>query len=581
VNKRRIVAAAVLVMGCAALYVLQKHKVTAEISPRPILYLVADTEREAERIPLALTRVSDKEENEVGAKLAQDYGLLRDQPRGPDAVRISNELQRVGLRVAAHVRRKGILYHFYFLDERSFVNAFALPGGHIVVGRGLLALMESEDELAAVLGHEITHVDNRHAIERLQYELASRKLGLGSLYSLGSVGIQIFQAGYTKDQELEADRVGLDFAVAAGYSPAGATTLMQRFEKLESGSHRQRTPSSVLEEAAQVSSDSLREYFRSHPPAGERVAALQAEIRAHHWNPSQAQQPLSLRAIFLADAADALDRKGDFKGSIQRYQEALQKDRDYARAWRGLANVSWRSGDAIATVTAATEAVRHMPAPENWVLLGHALGIADLHGGASALRKLAEEVNQTTSAKGLDWRNLEIAGLQFLAGRSQAFDEFRAQLLIGPPDEEELAGLERDMAWWMYRAGKLEMAQKELESARQSFPQIEDTSLQLAWVLTDLGRQADAETMLKQAQSFPVSALKQAAEAVVKWRTGRRDEAKNSFRLAAQNDPAWMVQRWVENSYSQSAANIIRQLQASEIARRQKEQQERQRQAGN
>jgi len=577
VKGRTILAAVLLLAGCAALYVLQRHKVTAEITPRPILYLVADTEREAERIPLALTRVSDKEENDAGVQLVRDYGLLPDRPSGQDAVRILNELRRVGTRVAANVHRKGIYYHFYLRDDPGFVNAFALPGGHIVVGRGLLELLESEDELAAVLGHEISHVDNRHAIERLQYELASRKLGLGEFYSLGSAGVQIFQAGYNKDQELEADRVGLDFAVAAGYSPAGAVTLMQRFERLEKESSEK--PSSAVEELAQIPFDSLREYFRSHPPASERAAALRAEIRARGWNPSRAQQTLPIRTIFLADAAEGLDRKGDFKGSIQHYQEALQKDRDYARAWEGLAKVSWRSGDAAATVTAATEAVRRAPAPANWGLLGHALAVVDSHGGASALRKLAEEVNQTSNPKGLPWRNLEIAGLEFMGGRGEALDEFRAQLPVGLSGRE-LVDLQQEMAWWMYRAGKLDTAEKELESARQSFPQITDTYLELAWVLTDLGRQADAETMLNKIQPFPVSISRQAAEAVIEWRTGRRDEAKNSFRLAAENDPAWMVPRWVENNYSPSVAGVVGQLQAIEIARRQKELQEKQRHAG-
>jgi len=231
-------------------------------------------------------------------------------------------------------------------------------------------------------------------------------------------------------------------------------------------------------------------------------------------------------------------------------------------------------------VIAATEAVRRAPTPENWSLLGHALAVTDLHGGATVLRKFAEQVHQTSNAKSLAWRNLEIAGLEFLSGRNAALEDFRAQLLMGLSGQEELAELEQEMAWWMYRAGKLAMAEKELESARQSFPQIKDTYLYLAWVLTDLGRQADAEAMLKQVQLFPAPGPKQAAEAVIEWRTGRRDEAKNSFRLAAENDPAWMVPRWVESNYSPSVAGVVGQLQAIEVARRQKEQQEKQRHAG-
>src|SRR5580704_7222574 len=227
---RRIIAAALLITGCVALYFLQRAKSEAPISPAPVLYLVADTEREASRIPLQLTRVSDDEENQIGAQIAKEYGLTNphrfDNDKTGDAQKIEQYLNSVGYVLIPQVQRQAIRYHFYLDDDSSLVNAFALPGGHIVVGRGLLNLLESEDELAAVLGHEITHVDNRHAIERLQYELAAKKYGLGVFSQLGRPAVEIFQAGYSKEQELEADRAGMDIAVIRGYSPEGGIALM-------------------------------------------------------------------------------------------------------------------------------------------------------------------------------------------------------------------------------------------------------------------------------------------------------------------------------------------------------------------
>jgi beta-barrel assembly-enhancing protease len=174
--KRRLILAALLVSGSIALFSLQRSRATAEVTPRPLLYLLADSERDVERIPLALTRVSDAEEIRAGDEIAQEEGLLVPRQLSPDELRVTEYLNKVGTSVASHVQRRAIPYHFYLANDPIWTNACALPGGHIIVGRGLLNLMESEDELAAVLGHEITHVDDRHAIERLQYELASRKL---------------------------------------------------------------------------------------------------------------------------------------------------------------------------------------------------------------------------------------------------------------------------------------------------------------------------------------------------------------------------------------------------------------------
>ena len=115
--------------------------------------------------------------------------------------------------------------------------------------------MDSEDELAAVLSHEITHVDDRHAIERLQYELASRKLVLEGVYQLGRPAVKIFKAGYTKEQELEADRGGLELAVAARYLPSGIIKLPQRFQKLQEQSPQQ-APGSPIGEIVHYSRQS-------------------------------------------------------------------------------------------------------------------------------------------------------------------------------------------------------------------------------------------------------------------------------------------------------------------------------------
>jgi predicted Zn-dependent protease len=295
--KRRVILAVLLLSGAVALFLLQRSGASAPISARPLIYLVADTEREAERIPLALTRVSDAEEMKAGMEVAEEDGLFSRRDLSADDLSNAEYLNKVGTSIASHALRRGIRYRFFFDGNKNWVNACALPGGYVIVGRGLLHLMQSEDELAAVLGHEITHVDNRHAIERLQYELASRKLGLEGIYQLGRNAVEIFKAGYTKQQELEADRVGLELAVEAGYSPAGILKLMERFERLEA-QYQQRRAGSPIEEIAEVPISALEEYFRSHPPASERKAALEREVRARNWSEAVAERPLAIRKNF-------------------------------------------------------------------------------------------------------------------------------------------------------------------------------------------------------------------------------------------------------------------------------------------
>jgi predicted Zn-dependent protease len=570
---KRLGFLALFVAGCALLYLLQRSKADAPFTPRPLLYLLADTQREAERIPLTVTRVSDQDEIKAGEQIAREYGLTSQRSDNPDAARISEYLNSVGTEVANHAQRKAIRYHFYLQDDGNFVNAFALPGGQIVVGRGLLELLESQDELAVVLGHEIAHVDNRHAIARLQYEMASRKIGLGEVYQLGKPAVEIFEAGYTKVEELEADRVGLGFAVAAGYSAAGGVNLMKRFEKLEPENAKR--ANSPVGEFAQVPFDALQEYFRSHPSPAERLAALEVEITSRGYDQSQSIRPLAIRSIFLTDAAERLDRAGDFKNSIARFKEALGVDPNYTRARRGLAESSWRSGDAEETVQAETEVIyRGAVTANDWRLLARGIAVSDSANGVSRLEALEAE-KYATPNEGNDLyvaARIELAGLKFLNHRKDSFAEVQS-LLSGFPQSRAIQ--QRSIAWWMYRAGKLDLASQHLEAARQLFPQSSETALQLALVLSDLGRQADAEQILS---NEPIRSISQedlaerlAVRAVIDWRTENRDAANRNFQSAVKADNVWMVPRWIANNNTASTAGIIAQLQAAESSRRLKE----------
>jgi beta-barrel assembly-enhancing protease len=190
--------------------------------------------------------------------------------------------------LAPHAHRK-LPYRFHLIPDASMINAFSLPGGHVFIGEGLLNLMMSEDQLANVLGHEVEHVDHYHCAERVQVEARLRHLRLGVVGALVQLPLELWEAGYNKDEEFEADREGMRLAVQAGYSPYGALAMFEKFAKLEREYviHAENPE----DELSQLAIASLTGYFRSHPLPSERLAQARTLIAQEHWQDLQLQKP--------------------------------------------------------------------------------------------------------------------------------------------------------------------------------------------------------------------------------------------------------------------------------------------------
>lgn len=156
-------------------------------------------------------------------KIIAEYGRYDDE-------QLQRYVQGVGEKLAAVSHRTDLVYRFTVLDS-PVINAFALPGGYIYITRGLMAYLNSEAELAAVLGHEIGHVTARHGV-RQQSAAQAANIGytLGSLLipELRNAGSQnIFNmlggallSGYGREHELESDRLGAEYLARAGYDPS-------------------------------------------------------------------------------------------------------------------------------------------------------------------------------------------------------------------------------------------------------------------------------------------------------------------------------------------------------------------------
>jgi predicted Zn-dependent protease len=269
--KRFLILLFILASAAGALYYSRQHKVKARVGPEAVLNALADTQREFSRVPASVTRISDDQEIQIGDALAPRYIV----PSLPQDAAMQVYVDAVGRKVASHARRK-FVYKFHYIADGNLINAFALPGGHVFIGKGLLDLMETEDELANVLGHEVEHIDNYHCVERYQL-----KAHVGDLADLLAIPMELFWAGYSKEQELEADRDGTYLAVMAGYSPQGAIHMFKTFKRLHS--EYVLKAQSPDEELSQVAIAGLEGYFRSHPLPDERVNQIQRMVAAKKW----------------------------------------------------------------------------------------------------------------------------------------------------------------------------------------------------------------------------------------------------------------------------------------------------------
>ena len=285
--KRGGVFVVVLFAAVTALYFSQRRREVTPVSANAVVAIAADAQRDLSRAPMRLTRLSDDEEIAIGKQLAEQYSVKWEKMR-PEEQALDSYVQRVGNSVDSHAHRH-LPYSFHLVPDRSMINAFSLPGGPVYIGEGLLEMMMSEDELAAVLGHEIEHIDHYHCAERVQIEARLRNLNLGIVGAIVQIPLTVWEAGYNKDEELEADREGVRLAVLSGYSPYGAVSLFERLSKLNNEYiiHAQ-TPE---EELSQLAIQSLEGYFRSHPLPSERLAQANRLIVQEGWQDRKTQRP--------------------------------------------------------------------------------------------------------------------------------------------------------------------------------------------------------------------------------------------------------------------------------------------------
>ena len=151
---------------------------------------------------------------------------VRKQYKVYESPALQDYVDSVGQKIAQHSHRTNLRYHFTVLDTPE-INAFALPGGYVYVTRGILAYLNSEAELAAVLGHEIGHVTARHSVRQASAsQVANIGVAIASIFvpevgssNLGNSLAGALLSGYGRDHELEADRLGAEYLARTEYDP--------------------------------------------------------------------------------------------------------------------------------------------------------------------------------------------------------------------------------------------------------------------------------------------------------------------------------------------------------------------------
>ena len=271
---RYLAAAALLLLNFGAAALIVGTRSDYRVNFDSVLSIWADFVRDADQVGLSITGMSDADEIEIGDRMLAQYYGPSIVPAGATADYVST----VGEHVAAFARRRDILFKFHILQSDD-VNAYAVPGGHVFITTGMLAQLTSEAELAIVLGHEIAHVDLRHTVERLQYEVKLRKL-FGDLAGIVGLAHDLVDVVYSSQQEVDADRTGLLMAAEAGYSPTRAIALYAGMLK-KAGTTAPRIVR-VETASAEVLSGLgklLQDYFKTHPTWTDRATQIDQLIR--------------------------------------------------------------------------------------------------------------------------------------------------------------------------------------------------------------------------------------------------------------------------------------------------------------
>jgi len=201
---------------------------------------------------------------ELDAEVRREMGVYRDE-------QLQKYIEEIGMRLARQSQRPNLPWQFTIIDSPA-VNAFALPGGYIYITRGILPYLDNEAQLAGVLGHEIGHVAARHSAQQYtRSAVTSMGVLIGSIFvpqvrpfgQLAETGLGAVFLKYSRENELQADSLGAEYAAACGWDPAEVPVFLTTLARIDQVSDRNGTPN----------------WLQTHPQPENRVERVQATVQ--------------------------------------------------------------------------------------------------------------------------------------------------------------------------------------------------------------------------------------------------------------------------------------------------------------
>ncbi len=299
--------------------------------------------------PVNARAITIQEEEELSREFMkmvfQRYPLIKDPV-------IVDYLNEIGQKLLSKMPQQPFRYHFYVVKDDVY-NAFATPAGHIFVNSGLFAAMENEEELAGILAHEISHVSARHISQKIERSkkaqiatlagvVAGALLGVGgaataaNAVTVGSMAAgQSVMLAYSREDEIQADQLGMDFLNKAGYSGSGLLTMLEKIRGKDwFGSN-------------------IPTYLKTHPASDDRIVYIDAWLARHPAADSRGDDYKFKRAhAFLVATYEDKDT------ALRLFEQAVRQRPDDALAHYGYALVLARTGDrkeAVAQMKSALE----------------------------------------------------------------------------------------------------------------------------------------------------------------------------------------------------------------------------------
>jgi predicted Zn-dependent protease len=243
-----------------------------------------------------ISLMSEEQEIAIGQ---QNDAEVRKEMGVYDDAGLQKYVEQIGMKLAKVSERPNLPWHFTVVDTPA-VNAFALPGGFIYITRGILPYIDSEAQLAGVLGHEIGHVTARHAAQQYTKQTGAQLgLILGSIFvpetrpftQAAQTGLQLLFLKYSRDDELQADQLGVRYSSRAGWDPQGMPGLLTTLGRIEAASNTKGVPN----------------WLETHPEPADRVQKVQAAVQeakaghASNWTVNRAQYLQQVDGIIFGD----------------------------------------------------------------------------------------------------------------------------------------------------------------------------------------------------------------------------------------------------------------------------------------